>query len=94
MSKERKQIIETMKRREQDIRIMELLLKHKLTKKRAECKLQIMYYKACNVIAKAKLTMLGASDNYIRAPHILQSPHNITQMHQWFEQTEKRASNS
>lgn len=36
---------------------MELQLKHGLTKKRAESKLLIMYYKACNAISKAKLMM-------------------------------------
>jgi len=63
MSEEQKQIVEEMKKREQDIEIMQLLLKHNLTKKRAEYKLLIMYYKACNVISKAKLMMMGIDDN-------------------------------
>ena len=54
------QILETIRRRELDIEIMELQLKHGLTKKRAESKLLIMYYKACNAISRAKLMMHGS----------------------------------
>jgi hypothetical protein len=59
MPDEPKQILETIKRRELDIEIMELQLKHGLTKKRAESKLLIMYYKACNAMSRAKLMMHG-----------------------------------
>ena len=92
MSVEQKQIVEMMKRREQDIEIMQLLLKHNLTKKRAEYKLLIMYYKACNVISKAKLMMLGTDDNDIRTPHIPQTHKDIKQVCRWYEQFERRAS--
>ena len=69
MSDEQKQTVETLKRREQDIEIMELLLKHNLTKKRAEHKLWIMYYKARNLMTKAKLTMTGINKHSTRTPH-------------------------
>lgn len=59
MPDEPKQILETIKRRELDIEIMELQLKHGLTKKRAESKLLIMYYKACNAISRTQLIMHG-----------------------------------
>lgn len=93
MSEEQKQIVEEMKKREQDIKIMQLLLKHKLTKKRAEYKLLIMYYKACNIISKAKLTMSGIDTDNIRTLHSPQIPNNIKQVHPWVEYLEKRASN-
>ncbi|MFQ6116457.1 MAG: hypothetical protein ACE5NG_20550 [bacterium] len=53
------QILKTIRRRELDIEIMELQLKHGLTKRRAESKLLIMYYKACNAVSRAKLMMHG-----------------------------------
>ena len=93
MSEEQKQIAEEMKKREQDIEIMQLLLKHNLTKKKAECKLLIMYYKACNVISKAKLMMFGNDDNDIRTPHLPKTTKDIKQASLWYEQFERRASN-
>ena len=93
MSEEQKQIVEEMKRREQDIEIMQLLLKHNLTKKKAEYKLLIMYYKACNVISKAKLMMLGNDDNDIRTPRFPKTTKDIKQASLWYEQYERRASN-
>jgi len=93
MSEEQKQIVEEMKRREQDIEIMQLLLKHDLTRKKAEYKLLIMYYKACKVISKAKLMILGIDDNDIRTPHIPQTYNDIKQVSRWYEQFERRASN-
>ncbi len=68
MSDEQKQIVETLKRRRQDIEIMELLLKHNLTKKGAEHKLLIMYYKACNLMTKAKLAMTGIYEHTVKTP--------------------------
>ena len=68
MLEEPEQILETIKKRELDIEIMQLQLKHNLTKKRAESKLLIMYYKACNTISKAKLMMHGINDYDIKAP--------------------------
>ena len=62
------QILEKIRRRELDIEIMELQLKHGLTKKRAESKLLIMYYKACNTISKAKLMMHGITGHDIKEP--------------------------
>ncbi len=93
MSEEQKQIFEMMKRREQDIEIMQLLLKHNLTKKRAEYKLLIMYYKACNVMSKAKLMMSRIDDNNIGAHHKLQTHIDIKQESLWYEHLERRASN-
>jgi len=93
MSEEQKQIVEMMKRREQDIEIMQLLLKHNLTKKRAEYKLLIMYYKACNVMSKAKLMILRTDDNGIAAYHIPQIHNAVKQASLWYEHLERRASN-
>jgi hypothetical protein len=74
LSEDLRQILETIKERELDIEIMQLQLKHNLTKKRAESKLMIMYYKACNAISRAKLAMYGISDFDIKAPQ----PLNLT----------------
>jgi len=60
------QILETIRRRELDIEIMELQLKHGLTKKRAESKLLIMYYKACNAMSRAKLVVHGIAGHDIK----------------------------
>jgi hypothetical protein len=62
------QILETIRRRELDIEIMQLELKHNLTKKRAESKLLIMYYKACNTISRTKLLMHGINGYDVKAP--------------------------
>jgi len=91
MSEEHKQIVEMIKRREQDIEIMQLLLKHKLTKKRAEYKLLIMYYKACNAISKAKLMMMRVDDN-TRTPQIPQTRNGIKPADHWYEHLERRTS--
>jgi hypothetical protein len=93
MSEEQKQIVDMMKRRDQDIEIMQLLLKHNLTKKRAEYKLLIMYYKACNVMSKAKLMMSRIDDNGVGVHHILQTHNDIKQASLWYEHLERRASN-
>jgi hypothetical protein len=74
MSEDAKQILETIRRRELDIEILELQLKHKLTKKRAESKLLIMYYKASNTISRAKLMMHGIDSDNIKAPQHPNSP--------------------
>jgi len=71
MSEDREQILETIRKRELDIEIMQLLLKHKFTKKRAESKLLIMYYKACNAMSRAKLMMYGINGHDIKAPEAL-----------------------
>jgi len=68
------QILETIRRRELDIEIMELQLKHGLTKKRAESKLLIMYYKACNAMSRAKLMMHGITGHEIKEPNLPDSP--------------------
>jgi len=93
MSEEQKQIVDMMKRRDQDIEIMQLLLKHNLTKKRAEYKLLIMYYKACNVMSKAKLMMSRIDDNGIGLRRIPQTPKDIKQASLWYEHLERQASN-
>ena len=59
MLEDTEKILETMKKRELDIDILQLQLKHNLTKKRVESKLLIMYYKACNTISRTKLMMHG-----------------------------------
>jgi len=68
LSEDLEQILETIRKRELDIEIMQLQLKHNLTKKRAESKLLIMYYKTCNAISRAKLTMYRINDFDIKAP--------------------------
>jgi hypothetical protein len=59
MLEDTEKILETMKKRELDIDILQLQLKHELTKKRVESKLLIRYYKACNAISRTKLIMYG-----------------------------------
>lgn len=71
------QILETIRKRELDIEIMQLELKHNLTKKRAESKLLIMYYKACNTISKAKLMMHELNGYDLKAPQPPQSPNSV-----------------
>ena len=71
------QILETIRRRELDIEIMELQLKHGLTKKRAESKLLIMCYKACNAISRAKLMMHGITGHDIKEPNPPNSPNPV-----------------
>jgi len=84
MLEEPKKILETMRKRELDIEIMQLQLKHNLTKKRAESKLLIMYYKACNAISRAKLMMYGINDYDIKAP---QPPNSVDP---WDDHHQKR----
>lgn len=61
-------ILQMMRKRQLDIEIMELQLKHNLTKKRAESKVLIMYYKALNAVSKAKLIMHGINSQDVKAP--------------------------
>jgi len=68
MLEDPEQILETIKKHELDIEILQLQLKHNLTKKRAESKLVIMYYKACNAISRTKLMMHGINGHEIKAP--------------------------
>jgi hypothetical protein len=77
MLKKPKKILETIRRRELDIEIMELQLKHGLTKKRAESKLLIMYYKACNAISRAKLMMHGVTGHDIKELNPPSSPNPV-----------------
>lgn len=93
MAEEHRQIAEEMKRRDHDIELMELLLKHRLTKKRAEYKLMIMYYKACNALSKAKLMMKGVDDNPVKTSGIRNTPDDVKQVSLLYELFEKRASN-
>jgi len=74
MSEDARQILETIRRRELDIKILELQLKHNLIKKRAESKLLIMYYKASNTISRAKLMMHGINSYNIKTPQQPNSP--------------------
>ena len=69
--------METIRNRELDIEIMQLQLKHNLTKKRAESKLMIMYYKACNAMSRAKLMMHRINGYDIKAP---QPPNLVDQL--------------
>jgi len=71
------QILETIKRRELDIEIMELQLKHRLTKKRAESKLLIMYYKACNAMSRAQLMMHGITGHDIKELNMPNPPNPV-----------------
>jgi hypothetical protein len=89
------QILEAIKRRELDIEIMELQLKHGLTKKRAESKLLIMYYKACNAMSRAKLVMYGIAGHDIKEPNppSLLNPVNgnaVQRMDPWDDHQQKR----
>lgn len=89
------QILETIRRRELDIEIMELQLKHGLTKKRAESKLLIMYYKACNAVSRAKLMMHGITGYDIKELNPPNSPNpvnsNVIQrMDPWNDHRQKR----
>jgi len=77
MLKKHEQILETIKRRELDIEIMELQLKHGLTKKRAESKLLIMYYKACNAMSRAQLMMHGITGHDIKELTSPSSPNPV-----------------
>jgi len=93
--KKPKKILETIKRRELDIEIMELQLKHGLTKKRAESKLLIMYYKACNAMSRAKLMMRGISGHDIKEPYLPSSPNPVNsnaiqRMDPWDDHKQKR----
>lgn len=74
MLEDPEKILEIIRKRELDIQIMKLQLKHNLTKKRAESKLLIMYYKACNAISRAKLVMHGIDSYDIKAPHAANPP--------------------
>lgn len=74
MSEDARQIVETIRRRELDIEILKLQLKHNLTKKRAESKLLIMYYKASNTISRAKLLGYGIGTYNMKAPRQPNSP--------------------
>jgi len=87
MLEEPERILEKIRRRELDIEIMELQLKHGLTKKRAESKLLIMYYKACNAVSRAKLVMHEISGHDVKAPDPPSSP---DQMDQWNDHQKKR----
>ncbi len=84
MSEDSGKILETIKKRELDIEIMQLQLKHNLTKKRAESKLLIMYYKACNAMSRAKLTMYRINGYDIKAPQ----PPNLAV--EWKDHRQKR----
>jgi len=92
MLKKPKKILETIKRRELDIEILELQLKHGLTKKRAESKLMIMYYKACNAVSRAKLMMHGITGHDIKEPD-LPNPlkgNDINRIDPWDDHHQKR----
>ena len=84
MSEDPGQILETIRKRELDIEIMQLQLKHNLTKKRAESKLLIMYYKACNAMSRAKLMMYGIKGHETKEP----KPPNAVD--QWNDHRRKR----
>jgi len=76
MSEDSRQILETIRRRELDIEILQLQLKHNLTEKRAESKLMIMYYKACNAISRTRLMVYGINGYDVKAP---QPPNSVDQ---------------
>ncbi len=94
MSAEQNRIAKMMERREHDVEIMQLLLKHNLTRKRAQFKLLIMYYKACNRLSKAKLMMLGSDDNNVRTDHIPQIHNDSKRVSLWDEHFERLAYSS
>lgn len=94
MSEDQKQAVEMMKRREYDIEIMQLLLKHSLARNKAECKLLIMYYKACNMISRVKLRMFGIDDDDGEAQRTPEIDNNIKRLSLWDEHFERLASRS
>jgi hypothetical protein len=77
MLKKPENVLETIKRRELDIEIMELELKYGLTKKRAESKLLIMYYKACNVISRTQFAMHEICSHDIKQSSPPSSPDRV-----------------
>jgi len=87
MLEDPEQVLEAIRRRELDIEIMQLQLKHNLTKKRAESKILIMYYKACNAISRAKLMMHGIDGDDIKAPQPPQPPNSVDP---WNDRHQKR----
>jgi len=87
MLEDPEQILETIKKRELDIEIMQLQLKHNLTKKRAESKLLIMYYKACNTISRAKLMIHELNGYDIKAP---QPPQPTNSVDPWNDHHQKK----
>jgi len=87
MLEEHEQTLGAIKRRELDIEILQLQLKHNLTKKRAESKLLIMYYKACNAISRAKLMVHGVNGNDVKAPD---APNPPAQIDPWDDRHQKR----
>lgn len=95
MLEEPEQILETIRRRELDIEIIELQLKHGLTKKRAESKLMIMYYKACNTVSRAKLMVHGIYGHDIKERNPPSSPDPVNNnaiqiMDPWNDHRQKR----
>lgn len=94
MSEDQRQTVGMMKRREYDIEIMRLLLKHNLARNRAECKLLIMYYKACNMVSRVKLRMLGIDDDNGEAPRTPEMENDVKRMSLWDEHFERLASRS
>jgi len=94
MSEDQGQAVGMMKRREYDIEIMQLLLKHNLARNRAECKLLIMYYKACNMISRVKLRMWGIDDDNGEVQRTPEMDNNIKRMSLWDEHFERLASRS
>ena len=94
MSEDQRQAAEVMKRREYDIEIMQLLLKHNLARNRAECKLLIVYYKTCNMISRVKLRMCGIDDDDGEAQRTPEMDDNIKRVSLWDEHFERLASRS
>jgi len=91
MLEEPEQILEAIRRRELDIEIMELQLKHNLTRKRAESKLLIMYYKACNAISRAKLMVRGVNGLDVKEPALnpVKGDH-INRLDPWSDHQQKK----
>lgn len=94
MPEDQRQAVGMMKRREYDIEIMQLLLKHDLTRNRAECKLLIMYYKACNMMSRVKLRMWGVDDDNGEAQRTPEMDDSIKRLSLWDEHFERLASTS
>jgi hypothetical protein len=92
MLRNHQQVLETLKRREHDIEIMQLLLKHNLIRKRAEYKLLIMYYKACNMLLKTKIMLSGIDGSATETHSAPEIDSDSRRVSFWEEHFEKLSS--
>jgi hypothetical protein len=92
MSDKQNFTMEMMTRREHDIELMQLVLKHNLTKRRAEYKLLIMYFKACNMLSRTRMVLSGADSDDSRTHDIPEIHDDAKRVSLWENHFEKLAS--